>query len=116
MLPYFRKCEHYLDPKANAKLHGFNGPIHVTSVSASDSKRLYGLRDAVRNAFIELVVQENNDSSGSLAGISEYNENWHHGLRQSSSLAYSLKGVQVWIKSLIQRVVFSKMSDGKQVA
>ena len=116
LLPYFRKSEHYFDSRANVKLHGFDGPIHVTSVSGSDPNRLYGLRAPVKDAFMELGVSLNDGSTGSMAGISEYTENWHNGLRQASSLAYGLKGVQVLTNTMVQRVLFSKTGDGKQVA
>jgi len=116
MLPYFQKSEHYYDSKADAKLHGFDGPIHVISVSASDPKRVYELRGPVRDAFVEIGVPRNDLSNGSMAGISEYAENWRNGLRQASSVAYGLKGVQVLTETMVQRVLFSKNDDGKQVA
>lgn len=116
MLPYFRKSEHHFDPKANPQIHGLNGPIHVTSVSSSDPRRLYGLREPIRAAFMELGFLQNNDSNGSIAGISEWVENWHNGLRQASSTAYGLKGVQIITNTVVHRIVFTKNSDGKQVA
>jgi len=116
MLPYFQKSEHYFDPNADAKIHGFDGPIHVTSVLGSDPNRLYGLREPVRDAFVELGVSRNDDSSGSMAGISEYTENWRNGLRQPSNVAYSFEGVQVLTQTMVQRVLFSKNADGIPVA
>ena len=116
LLPFFRKSEHYFNTRADPETHGFDGPIHVTSVSASDPERMYGLREPVRAAFTELGVPYNGGSSGSMAGISEYIENWHDGLRQASSQAYDLKGVQIVTNTMVRRVLFSKSGDSKPVA
>jgi choline dehydrogenase-like flavoprotein len=116
MLPFFRKSEHYFDPKADLQKHGFDGRIHVTSVSASGPKRLYGLRQPVRTAFTELGVPKNENSSGSTAGISEYAENWHNWLRQGSSLAYGLQGVRIMTDTKVHQVLVSGSDDGKHVA
>lgn len=51
LLPFFRKSETFFDPKADLKQHGFNGPIHVTSVSASDPQRKYPLREPIKAAW-----------------------------------------------------------------
>jgi len=43
-LPYFRRSEHHLDPKANPEQHGFEGPMYTSSVATSG--RSYPLREA----------------------------------------------------------------------
>ncbi|KAL2216849.1 putative glucose dehydrogenase [Thermoascus aurantiacus ATCC 26904] len=117
LLPFFRKSERFFDSKADPEQHGFDGPICVTSVSASDPQRRYPLRDPVRAAWEELGVKYNPDScSGSTAGLCEYLENWHDGQRQPAHLAYGLEGVRVITGATVHRVVFSKDADGQQVA
>ena len=116
MLPFFRKSEHYFDSKANPDIYGFEGPMHVASITGSDPKRLYGLRDSVKAAFTELGFSPSKDSSGSTAGISEFVENWHNGLRQTSAKAYGLKEVEVMTNTLVDRVIITKGSGGEHVA
>lgn len=108
LLPFFRRSENFHDFKANPEQHGFEGPMHVVSVSASDPKRVYGLRQPLLDAWTELGVKHNPDPSPSIAGISEPLENWRDGLRQPSSLAYGLEGVQVLTESMVQSVLFSE--------
>lgn len=117
LLPFFRRTEHYFDSSADPELYGFDGPIHITSVAASDPERRYGLREPIRTAWTEIGVPCNpKPSSGSLAGISEFLENWHDGKRQPSNLAYGLEGVRVLTGATAHRVVFSKDNAGNDVA
>ncbi|MCJ1358220.1 MAG: hypothetical protein MMC33_008219 [Icmadophila ericetorum] len=108
LLPFFRKSESYFDQTADPKEHGFEGPMHVTSVSASDGQRKYPLREPIRTAWTELGIKHTTDSSGSTSGISEFLENWHNGKRQPANLAYSLEGITVLSDATIHRIVFSK--------
>ena len=115
LLPFFRKTERYFDPNANLKQHGSSGPMHVTTVSASDPQRKYPLREPVRTAWEELGLKYNpNSGCGSLTGISECLENWHNGQRQPAHLAYSLEGVQVITGAVAHRILFSEDDAGKQ--
>ena len=117
LLPFFKKTETHFDPEADVTQYGHHGPMHITSVSASDPRRQYGLRGPIRDAWTELGVNYNaNPSSGSLAGISECLENWHNGLRQPSHLAYSLKGVEVVTGATVHRVLFSQDHTGSYTA
>lgn len=116
LLPFFRRSESYFDSKADPEKHGFSGPMHVTSVLASDPNRKYGLRQAIRDAWTELGVKYNPDPSESLSGLSDYLENWRNGLRQPSTLAYGLGGVQVLTNAMVHRVVFSTVDVGQPIA
>ncbi|KAK1138464.1 hypothetical protein N8T08_002479 [Aspergillus melleus] len=118
LLPYFRKSETYFDPTADPKQHGFDGPIRVTTVSASDEKRKYPLREPIKDAFTEIGVPFNPDGcSGNLAGISEFLETWKDGKRQAAHQAYSLKGVEVLTGAVVHRVEFAESDlSGKKIA
>ena len=116
LLPFFRRSESYFDSKADPEKYGFSGPMHVTSVLASDPNRKYGLRQAIRDAWTELGVKYNPDPSESLSGLSDYLENWRNGLRQPSTLAYGLGGVQVLTNAMVHRVVFSTVDVGQPIA
>ena len=112
LLPFFKKSETYFDKNADPEQHGFQGPMHVISVSASDPKRLYGLRQPLLDAWTDLGVKFNPDPAGSRAGISEYAENWRDGQRQPAYQAYGTEGIIVMTDTRVDRVVFSK--DDKQ--
>ncbi|KAI4170017.1 MAG: hypothetical protein LQ343_005266 [Gyalolechia ehrenbergii] len=110
LLPYFRRSEHHFDPNADAEQHGFNGPMHTSSVSTSG--RHYPLRDTVLRAWKRLGLDEVPDANnGSPQGIAELVENRRNGLRQLTSVAYPLKGVQVMTETLVHRII---LTDGKQ--
>ena len=117
LLPFFRKTECYFDSKADSEQHGFSGPMKIVSVSASDPRRKYPLRDPVLKAWTELGLKFNpTPGSGSLAGISESLENWADGKRQPAYLAYSLKGVRVLMSAMAHRVLFSQDDAGSPKA
>ncbi|PIG79514.1 glucose dehydrogenase [Aspergillus arachidicola] len=112
LLPYFRRSESFFDTNADPKQHGFEGPIHVTSVSASDPNRRYPLREPIKDAWNEIGVQYNPDGcSGNLSGINEFLETWRDGKRQAAHQAYSLEGVQLVTEAIVHRVEFM---DGTQ--
>lgn len=115
MLPYFKKSEHHLT-KTDSATHGFDGPIKATSVSASDPNRRYGLREPVWEAFTGLGIVPNDDSDGSIAGISENVETWHNGHRQAAHTAYNLKGVRIMTDTLAHKIEFTTNDRGKRVA
>ena len=111
MLPYFRKSETYYDSKADPKIHGFRGPITVTSPTACEPQRKYPLRDPLFSAWSEAGAKLNTDpGDGTLVGISESLESWYKGQRQSANRAYNLKDVQVLTNTLAHRIMFSRPS------
>ena len=116
-LPFLKRVEHYYDEQADAHQHGFDGPMFTTSISASDPKRRYPLREPVRAAWAELGAKLNLDANtGSSIRINEVVENWRDGQRQPSGPTYGLSGVQVINNTLVHRVTFEHLDDGKQVA
>ncbi|PLB52592.1 putative glucose dehydrogenase [Aspergillus steynii IBT 23096] len=118
LLPFFRRSETFFDAKADPKQHGFDGPISITAVSASDEKRKYPLREPIKDAFAEIGVPFNPDGcSGNLAGISEFLETWKDGKRQAAHQAYSLEGVEVITEAVVHRVEFAESDpSGKKIA
>ncbi|KAK4695119.1 hypothetical protein P7C71_g2572, partial [Lecanoromycetidae sp. Uapishka_2] len=116
MLPFFKKSEHHFNPSSDPQQHGFEGPMHYVSVSASDPERTYPLREPIRAAWTELGVEYNSDTnSGRLAGLSEIEETWCDGLRQPAYKAYSLDGVEVLTNTMVHRILFSTKHEGKPV-
>ncbi|KAL9087039.1 MAG: hypothetical protein Q9165_006867 [Trypethelium subeluteriae] len=106
LLPWMRKTECFFDTKADPDKHGFDGPMHVTPIQASDPDRKYPLRESVLAAWKEFNVAITS-YSGPKAGLYEFHENWHHGLRQPSHLAYSLEGIDVLTSAAVHRIEFS---------
>jgi choline dehydrogenase-like flavoprotein len=115
-LPYFKKTEHHHDPHADPMQHGFEGPIHTSTISAGNPNRKYPLRDQVRAAWSSVGVDYIPDgNNGSPHGLTEMVENWRDGKRQLASQAYSLDGVQVLTKTLVNKIILEKR-DGSTVA
>lgn len=50
LLPYFKRSEAFSDAGANPEQYGSNGPMKVTSISGSDPKRKYPLREPLLKA------------------------------------------------------------------
>ena len=53
-LPYFKRSEHCLnvgDDLLTGHQHGFSGPMRYVSVSQSDGRRRYGLREPVKKCM-----------------------------------------------------------------
>jgi choline dehydrogenase-like flavoprotein len=117
LLPYFKKTETYMEgPEIQAQQHGFDGPVHLTSVSKSDPNRKYPLSDAVREAWSELGVQPNSDiNDGSPLGISELIESWRDGKRQCASQTYNLTGITIICNTVVRRVIVED-SAGRKIA
>ncbi|KAI1409261.1 choline dehydrogenase [Hypoxylon sp. FL1857] len=123
--PWFRKTESFYDSGsgADADEHGFEGPMHVTSISASESgERKYLLREPVRKAWVELGVSSNSHKNGSISGLAEMLENSRDGMRQPSNTAYPLTDVKVFTNTTVQRVTFTEttatgveLADGRKV-
>jgi choline dehydrogenase-like flavoprotein len=107
-----RRSERFNKAIADPQQHGLNGPIKVTSVSASDPKRRYPLRETIRKAWAEAGVEQHvPPCSGRLAGLSEVLENWDDGIRQPSNSAYGLAGVNIRTETAVQRVLFQFSPD-----
>jgi choline dehydrogenase-like flavoprotein len=104
-LPYFRRIEHHFDPGADPLQHGFNGPMHTVSVSASG--RQYPLREMIFNAWTRLGLKRVDANTGAVIGIAELVENRRDGLRQLTSVIYPLKGVHVLTETLVHRILFN---------
>ena len=104
LLPYFRLHEHYHDPKADRKHHGFNGPIHTTSVS----NREYPLGKQVYHGFVQAGYNYNPDfHNGDNIGLGGWTENWHHGARQPAGAAYDLSNVSIVTDAQVHRIIIS---------
>ncbi|RYP67414.1 hypothetical protein DL771_007245 [Monosporascus sp. 5C6A] len=122
--PWFRKLERFHDPGADADEHGFDGPMHVTSISASESgARKYLLRERVKEAWAELGVSPNLEKkNGTITGLTEMYENSRGGMRQPSNMAYPLNDVKVFTNTIVHRVTFSdttatgvQLADGRKI-
>lgn len=107
LLPYFRRSESFFDAEADPRHHGFEGPVKITSVSASDPGRQYPLREPIREAWNEIGVPFNADGcNGSSLGVCEFLETWHDGQRQAAQQVYSLDGIKVLTETVVHRVEF----------
>ncbi|KAK6068453.1 glucose dehydrogenase [Seiridium cupressi] len=84
--------EHFHGSAADADEHDFSEPMHVTSVSASESRQpRYPLREPVKAAWSEIgVVQNLQQRGGKILGLTELHENSIDGMRQPSNTAYPL--------------------------
>ncbi|KAK7756424.1 hypothetical protein SLS62_001650 [Diatrype stigma] len=136
--PWFRKSERFSQgsggPDLDPDEHGFDGPMHVTTIAASepDGRRKYLLREPVKEAWAELGVLPNlQRKHGAIAGLADMYENSRAGMRQPSNAAYPLNDVKVLTNSVVKRVTFSgsgsdptatakatgvELSDGRQIA
>ncbi|KAH7303667.1 hypothetical protein B0I35DRAFT_446387 [Stachybotrys elegans] len=117
--PWFRKTERYADPQADPDERGFDGAMHISPISASESgERKYPLREHTKRAWLELGVPENTRrKNGSTRGLAEMVENSHKGMRQPAQASYPLDGVQILLQTLVQRVTFSgSVATGVELA
>ncbi|OTB08085.1 putative GMC oxidoreductase [Hypoxylon sp. CI-4A] len=113
LLPYFKSTEFFFDPSASAKYHGFDGPLKVTPVGASNAARKYPLREPVAQAWRELGIKRKLDPfSGRLAGLSDYYETWEDGKRRPAHSAYPLDGVDVRTSHLVSQILFEETDNG----
>ncbi|KAH8653773.1 hypothetical protein BX600DRAFT_553430 [Xylariales sp. PMI_506] len=115
LLPYFKKSERYapsslIDPAQ----HGTEGPIHIVSVTESDSKRRYPLRETFERAWSDIGVERVWDANGGAPlGMSELVESWRDGKRQLASQAYDLSGVVVLCSTIVHRIIIEELSGAK---
>ncbi|KAI1775579.1 choline dehydrogenase [Hypoxylon cercidicola] len=122
--PWLRKSECFYDSGADPDQHGFDGPMHVISTSASESgERKYLLREPVRKSWAELGIPPNlPKKNGTITGLTEMYENSRDGMRQPSFKVYPLDNVQVFTNTMVHRVVFSgktatgvELADGRKI-
>lgn len=112
LLPYFRRSEHHFDPKADREQHGFQGPMHTSSVTSSG--RHYPLRENILGAWKHIGLDEIPDANnGAPQGVAELVENRRDGLRQLTSVAYPLQGVHVMTETFVARIILSDSKLGK---
>jgi choline dehydrogenase-like flavoprotein len=106
---WFNKTERFYDVDANGEEHGFEGPMHVTSIAA---QRQYPLSETVLKAWRELGVPENLDRKGGASvGVYPMHENSDpEGARQSSNVVYPLTEAKVLTEAPVHRVIW----DGKK--
>ena len=115
LLPYFRRSEHHFDSNADPEQHGFEGPMHTSSVSSSG--RRYPLRETVLEAWKHLGLKEIPDANnGAPQGVAELVDNRHDGLRQLTNNAYPLKGAHVMTETMVSRIILSDNDRYSKVA
>ena len=121
LLPYFKRSETYHDRECDPYQHGFEGPMHTST--AKSSGRLYPLRETAFKLWTELGFKGNKDAnSGSPQGIAELVDNRRDGLRQLTSDAYPLDGVDVMTETIVSRVLIEngqavgvELEDGRTI-
>ncbi|OTA60273.1 GMC oxidoreductase [Hypoxylon sp. EC38] len=123
--PWFVKSETFYDSSADPREYGFEGPMYVTSIAATEGgRRKYPLRETVKNAWAELGVHHNVDrKNGASVGVNEMHENSDkNGERQPSNVVYPLNRVKVFTNAPVYRVTFdgtkatgAELIDGRKV-
>ncbi|KAL8825938.1 MAG: hypothetical protein Q9191_004104 [Dirinaria sp. TL-2023a] len=114
-LPYFQRSEHHFDPHADPEQHGFEGPMHTSSVKTSGRK--YPLRDTILHAWKSLGLKEIEDANnGFPQGIAELVENRRDGLRQLASQVYPLRSIHTLTNTMVRRVILSDGQGGGKLA
>lgn len=111
LLPYFKRSERFdtADALPGLSQRGHHGPIKITSVGASSTKRKYPLGEPLRRAWVELgVKQEAYGCTGHNEGLSEWLENWDNGQRQPAHRVYPLDGVQVSTNTPVAKVLLTE--------
>ncbi|EED22468.1 glucose dehydrogenase, putative [Talaromyces stipitatus ATCC 10500] len=117
LLPYFKRTENYHNRHGDREQHGFDGPIHTSSVSSSG--RQYPLRETTRQAWcnvgLKVIADANN---GRPQGVAELVSNWRDGRRQLTSEVYPQDGVKIVTNALVQRVILdsSQTATGVELA
>ena len=111
--PYFRRVEHYHDSGADARHHGFHGPMHTIAVLS----RRYPLGKAVHDAFVEVGYTENPDfHDGDPLGLGNWTENWRAGSCQPAGTVFSLTRVRAVTNAVVQKVLIEDDGNDKNVA
>lgn len=120
---WFTKTERFHDKDADGDEHGFDGPMHVTSITA---QRQYPLSKTVLEAWRELGVPENFDrKGGASAGVYPMHENSDpDGARQPANVVYPLTEAKVLTEAPVHRVLWDEKNkavgvelvDGRKVS
>ena len=106
MLPYFCASEHHFDDHASPGVHGLEGPMLTES-----GVRRYPLREIVHQAFNAAGHQDHLDiNDGHSRGVGQWVENWNKGVRQPSGTAYSLNGITLFTKALVNSIIVERLS------
>ncbi|KAF2120279.1 hypothetical protein BDV96DRAFT_595833 [Lophiotrema nucula] len=106
LLPYFRKVENYWDKDADAKYHGFEGPIQTVP------PRNYPLKSCVQKSAEALGNHYNSDSmAGDPTGLVELTQCYKatsesSATRQHSGKVYDLSKVDVRCETPVTRILF----------
>lgn len=117
LLPYFKRTEHHYDENGDRTQHGFEGPIHTSSVSSSG--RQYPLREITRKAWSSVGLNVVDDANnGHPQGAAELVSNWNNGRRQLPSEVYPQNGVKFRTGVLVRRIVLddSQNATGVEIA
>ncbi|KAL9586042.1 MAG: hypothetical protein Q9203_003999 [Teloschistes exilis] len=115
LLPFFRRGEDHFEPNADPNHHGFQRPMHTSSVKSSG--RHYPLRDTIHNAWRSIGLEQVPDANnGAPQGVVELVENRHDdGLRQLTSDAYLQPGAQIMTETYVARITLGDKKLGKVV-
>ncbi len=112
LLPYFQRSERFdagLTTPPDLSQRGRSGPMKITSVSASNSKRRYPLGEPLYAAWGELGVKPTAyGCTGRNEGLSEWLENWVNGQRQSAQHAYPLDGIPILAGAQVTKILFAE--------
>ncbi|CAH0045307.1 unnamed protein product [Clonostachys solani] len=109
-LPWFKKCERWLDEK-NPEQHGLDG--RITIGSAGSNKRVFPLTEKIAEAWDALgapALPDLDQNAGDNLGRAYICESRLDGQRQWSPVVYPLDGVEVRLEALVQRVVMENSS------
>lgn len=104
-LPWFKKAEHWFD-ETNPEQHGKDGPIHVAS--AGSTGRTFPLSGDAAAAWEEQGVHKlpgADQNAGNNLGRAYICEARRDGKRQWSASLYPLEGVEVRLRTLVNRVL-----------
>jgi hypothetical protein len=105
MLLYFRISETHHGISRDFKQHGYEGPLHTTPIPNNHPKRLYPLREPLRQAWGEAGVKYVGDGTyGQSLGLTDLEEAWIRGKRQFPIETFDLSRVQVLAGTLVHRV------------
>ena len=112
LLPYFRRLEHYHDPRADPEHHGFDGPMYTNSVAS----RNYPLCKRIHDAFNKVGYEDNPQfHDGNPLGLGPWTENWRNKSRQPAGKAYNLSGIHVVTNATVRRIILGKTGSGDTV-
>ncbi|KAH6879997.1 hypothetical protein B0T10DRAFT_145709 [Thelonectria olida] len=104
-LPWFKKAEHWFNNN-NPDQHGQSGPVHIAS--AGSTNRTFPLSEHAAAAWEELGVTalpNFDQNAGDNLGRAYICEARKNGKRQWSASLYPLEGVELRLKTLVNRAV-----------